>query len=60
MGETRDWLTIRLDPLERGSAENAELSSQMDSREFGCNERAVDLSCQNGYHGINRIRIALV
>jgi hypothetical protein len=59
VGETRGWLAIRLDPLERGSAENAELSSQMDSREFVCNERAVDISGQNEHHDINRIRIAL-
>ena len=42
MGDMRDWLAIRVDPLARGSAEKVELSSQIDSREFGCNDRAVD------------------
>ena len=42
MGDFRGWLTIQLDPLARGSAENAELSSQIASREFVCNERPVD------------------
>ena len=53
MGETRGWLAIRLDPFERGRAENAELSTHMDSREFLCNERAVDTSGQNEHHDIN-------
>jgi hypothetical protein len=48
VGETWGWLAIRVDPLERGSAENAELSSQMDSREFGFNERAVGYRVRMG------------
>lgn len=59
MGDRRDWLVIRLDPLARGSAENAELSSQIDSREFVCNERAVNYWVKMDIN-MNRIRIALV
>ena len=58
MGGTRGWLAMRLVPLARGSAENAELSSQIDSREFVCNERAVDDRVRIG--DTNKIRIVLV